>query len=129
MVPSNIKKALLSILLVAASSPLAWGYAGDTHYYLRFASALEACFNWDEAHLIASADLMLDKNRSTVAEKHPFKKYNKVYWHAFSRDQERFSELWERVLREQDPELKLIKLGQFSHYLEDCLVAPHQKEK
>lgn len=119
MVPSIISRAILSILLLAACAPLAWGYAGDTHYYLRFAAALETCFNWDEAHLIASADLMLDKNRSTVAEKHPFKKYNKVNWHAFSRDQERFSELWERVLREQDPELKLIKLGQFSHFLED----------
>jgi hypothetical protein len=80
---------------------------------------LETCFNWDEAHVIASADLMLDKNRSTVAEKHPFKKHNKVYWHAFSRDQERFNELWERVLTEKDPELKLIRLGQFMHVLGD----------
>ena len=115
----NMRRALLGVLLMVASSPCIWGYAGDTHYYLRFGSALETCFSWDEAHLIASADLMLDKNRTTVAEKHPFKKYNKVYWHAFSRNQERFNELWERVLTEEDPERKLIRLGQFMHYVGD----------
>jgi hypothetical protein len=119
VIAANIRRAVLCGVLLAASSPLVWGYAGDTHYYLRFASALETCFNWDEAHLIASADLMLDKNRSTVAEKHPFKKHNKVYWHAFSRNQERFNELWERVLAEKDPELKLIWLGQFMHVVGD----------
>lgn len=115
----NMKRAFFCILATALSLPSVWGYAGDTHYYLRFASALEACFSWDEAHLIASADLMLDKNRTTVAEKHPFKKYNKLNWHAFSRDQERFNELWERVLHEKNPEMQLIRLGQFSHFLED----------
>ena len=48
-----------------------------------FATALEACFDWDEAHLIASADYLVDKNRTTTAEKHPFKKHNKINWHAF----------------------------------------------
>ena len=119
MLAANMRRALLGVLLMVASSPCIWGYAGDTHYYLRFGSALETCFSWDEAHLIASADLMLDKNRTTVAEKHPFKKYNKVYWHAFSHDQARFNELWKRVLTEEDPESKLIKLGQFMHYITD----------
>jgi len=113
------RATLLCGLLMTAGSHLAWGYAGDTHYYLRFGAALETCFSWDEAHLIASADLMLDKNRSTVAEKHPIKKYNKINWHAFGHDQERFNALWERVLNEKDPELKLIALGQFTHFLED----------
>jgi len=119
MILSNMRGVLLFVLSMAVSSPFVWSYAGDTHYYLRFASALETCFSWDEAHLIASADLMLDKNRTTVAEKHPFKKHNKVYWHTFSRDQERFNELWERVLAEEDPERKLIRLGQFMHFVGD----------
>jgi hypothetical protein len=95
------------------------GYGGDTHYYLRFASALEACFDWDEAHLIASADYLVDKNRSTTAEKQPFQKYNKIHWHAFGRDEERFNELWERVLAETDPDLQLVKLGQYLHFITD----------
>ncbi len=98
---------------------LVQGYAGDTHYYLRFATALEACFNWDEAHLIASADYLVDKNRTTTAEKHPFKTHNKINWHAFNRNEERFNALWERVLAENDPELQLVKLGQFTHYISD----------
>jgi hypothetical protein len=99
--------------------PAAHGYGGDTHYYLRFALALEACFDWDEAHVIASADYLIDKNRSTTAEKHPFQEHNKINWHAFNRNEERFNELWERVLVEDDPELQLVKLGQFLHYISD----------
>jgi hypothetical protein len=95
------------------------GYGGDTHYYLRFASALETCYDWDEAHVIASADYLLDKNSTTTAEKHPVKKHNKINWHAFSRQQERFNELWERALAEEDPELQLVKLGQFLHFASD----------
>ena len=98
---------------------LAHGYGGDTHYYLRYALALEACFDWDEAHLIASADYMVDKNRSTTAEKHPFQEHNKINWHAFNRNEERFNALWERALAEDDPELQLVKLAQFLHYITD----------
>ncbi len=106
-------------ILLSAWAPRAWAYGGDTHYYLRFASALDTCFDWDEAHLIASADYLVDKNRTTTAEKHPLKKHNKINWHAFSRNQERFNELWERVLQEQNRELQLVKLGQFLHYTSD----------
>ena len=114
-------RATIFLLLAVApgSANPAYAYAGDSHYYLRFAFALEACFDWDEAHLIASADYLVDKNQTTTAEKHPFKKYNKIHWHAFGRNEERFNTLWERTLSEQDEELQLVKLGQFLHYISD----------
>ena len=107
------------LLLGALYTPPALSYGGDTHYYLRFLSALETCFTWDEAHLLASADYLVDKNRTTTAEKQPFKTHNKINWHAFSRSRERFNELWERVLAEKDRELQLVKLGQFTHFATD----------
>jgi hypothetical protein len=110
--------ALCAVLLFLAPAP-AWSYGGDTHYYLCYANALAACFDWDEAHLIASANYLIDKNRTTTAEKHPFKTHNKINWHAFGRDEERFNALWERVLAEEDPTLQLVKLGQFLHYISD----------
>ena len=71
---------LLAVVLLMASAPSRVGaYGGDTHYYLRFAKALEACFTWDEAHLIASADYLVDKNRTTTAEKQPFKTPNDIF--------------------------------------------------
>jgi len=106
-----------AVLLVVPTSAL--GYGGDTHYYLSFASGLAACFDWDEAHLIASANYLVDKNGSTTAEKHPMQTHNKINWHAFGRDEERFNALWERVLAEPDPNLQLVKLGQFLHYISD----------
>jgi hypothetical protein len=112
-------RRIFGLFLIAFSVTGVLGYGGDTHYYLRFAKALETCFSWDEAHLIASSDYLVDKNRTTTAEKHPFKKYNKINWHAFSRDQERFNALWEQILAEQDEELKLMKLGQFLHFASD----------
>jgi hypothetical protein len=114
----SIKPIVLALSITAWATG-AWGYAGDTHYYLRFATALETCFDWDEAHLIASADFLVDKNRTTTAEKHPAKKHNKINWHAFGSDQERFNALWERVLAEKDDELALVKLGQFLHFASD----------
>ena len=111
--------ASLAALLIFLCVPPVSGYGGDTHYYLHFAAALDTCFDWDEAHLIASADYLLDKNRTTTAEKHPFKQHNKINWHAFGRPEERFNELWERVINEQDPELQLVKLGQFLHFASD----------
>jgi len=111
--------AAIVLLLGALHPSPALAYGGDTHYYLRFVSALETCFTWDEAHLLASADYLVDKNRTTTAEKQPFKTHNKINWHAFSRSRERFNELWERVLAEKDPELQLVKLGQFTHFATD----------
>ena len=97
------------LLLVVPTSAL--GYGGDTHYYLSFSSSLAACFDWDEAHLIASANYLVDKNGSTTAEKHPLQTHNKINWHAFGKDEERFNALWESVLAEPDPILQLVKLG------------------
>ena len=113
------RTAVFCGLLLFLLPTLPRGYGGDTHYYLCFASALGACFDWDEAHLIASANYLIDKNRTTTAEKHPFKTHNKINWHAFGRDEERFNALWERVLIEKDPTLQLVKLGQFLHYISD----------
>jgi hypothetical protein len=66
-------RIIFGCLLVVFLATSALGYGGDTHYYLRFAEALETCFSWDEAHLIASAEYLVDKNRTTTAEKHALK--------------------------------------------------------
>jgi hypothetical protein len=107
--------AVASICLPAVSS----AYTRETHYYLRFALSLATCFDWDEAHLIASGDWMMDGNLSTHAEPTPFQKRNKVGFHAFGHSDLRFNELWDRTRAEPDLELRLIKLGQFMHFLED----------
>jgi len=109
----------LVLLFLFGFSAVAGAYAGDTHYYLRFATALLAGFDWEEAHLIASADYMIDRNRSTHAEKNPAQRHNKANWHAFQRSESRYFELWERVLGESDPERQLIVLGQFLHFAAD----------
>ena len=117
--PSITRHLFLAAVVLAALSPQCFAYSGDSHYYLRFAMALETCYTWDEAHLIASGDWMLDQNRTTVAEMHPFSKKNKINWHAFGHPEERFNELWVRVMSEPDLQSQLIKMGQFGHFLED----------
>jgi len=94
-------------------------YELDSHYYLRFGLSLSTCFDWEEAHLIASSDWNMDANGSTHAEMNPVQKSNKINWHAFGHSDKRFRELWLRSTTEQDLELRLIKLGQFMHFLED----------
>ena len=105
----------LLILLPGISA----GYELDSHYYLRFGLSLSTCFDWDEAHLIASGDWGMDENGSTTAEMNPVQTRNKIDWHAFGHSDRRFHELWLRSTTEQDFELRLIKLGQFMHFLED----------
>ena len=119
--PRRALRAVLvgAVLVGCAATSEARAYAGDTHYYLRYASALLTCFDWDEAHLIASSDYLVDKNRTTTAEKHPFKKHNKIHWHAFGRSEERYNELWEIVLGEEAPTVQLVRLGQFLHFVSD----------
>jgi hypothetical protein len=95
------------------------GFELDSHYYLRFGLSLATCFDWDEAHLIASGDWGMDENGSTTAEMNPVQTRNKIDWHAFGHSDRRFHELWLRSTAEQDLELRLIKLGQFMHFLED----------
>ena len=98
---------------------LSLGYALDSHYHLRFGLSLSTCFDWDEAHLIASGDWNLDANGTTHAEMQPFQTRNKINWHAFGHSDKRFNELWLRSAAEKDLRLRLIKLGQFLHFLED----------
>jgi len=98
---------------------LSFGYALDSHYHLRFGLSLSTCFDWEEAHLIASGDWNLDANGTTHAEMQPFKTKNKINWHAFGHSDRRFNELWLRSAAEKDLTLRLIKLGQFMHFLED----------
>ena len=106
----------LAILLLPGIS---LGYALDSHYQLRFGLSLSTCFDWDESHLIASADWNLDANGTTHAEMQPFQTKNKINWHAFGHSDKRFNELWLRSAAEKDLRLRLIKLGQFLHFLED----------
>ncbi len=110
---------LVAAVLLMVTSTQAFGYGGDTHYYLHFGIALEACFDWDEAHLIASANYLIDKNRTTTSEKHPLSRQSKIDWHAFGGNEERFNTLWERVLAEKDRGVQLVKLGQFLHFVSD----------
>jgi hypothetical protein len=107
--------AVLILMAAAQSRP----FVRDTHYYLGFAAALATCFDWDEAHLIASANLMVDGNTSTRAEWNPLQKHAKTNWHAFGHSKKRYNELWYRVLDEKDPNLQLILLGKFLHVLPD----------
>jgi hypothetical protein len=95
------------------------GFERDSHYYLRFGLSLSTCFNWEEAHLISSGDWGMDENGSTHAEMNPVQRRNKIDWHAFGHSDLRFRELWLRSVSEPDLERRLIKLGQFMHFLED----------
>jgi len=103
------------LLLVSAESG---AFAPDTHYYLTFGMALATCFDWDEAHIIASGDEMTDRNTTTVAET-SLKKTQKRAWHAFGHSNEQLNALWKRVLDEEHDDLQLMKFGQFLHFLQD----------
>ncbi len=112
-------RTLIGIALVLAVPSLAQGYERDSHYFLRFALSLATCFDWEESHLIASGDWGMDENGSTHAEMNPVQTRNKTEWHAFGHSDRRFHELWQRSVTEPELELRLIKLGQFMHFLED----------
>jgi hypothetical protein len=112
-------RTLLSVLLLLAVPSLASAFEQDSHYHLRFALSLAACFDWEESHLIASGDWGMDENRATHAEMNPVQRKNKIQWHAFGHSDERFHELWQRSREETDLEVRLVKLGQFMHFLED----------
>lgn len=105
--------------LLATCSGDGRAFLRDTHYYLTFGLALSTCFAWDEAHLIASANLMIDQNESTVAETDLTRKSMKRNWHAFGHSEERYRKLWYRVLNEDDAHRQLIEFGQFLHFLQD----------
>jgi hypothetical protein len=107
--------SLFMLVLVGDSS----GFELDTHYYLTFGIALGTCFDWGEAHVIASADQMIDDNKTTVAETSLVRKKKKKAWHAFSHPEEQLNSLWYRVLEEEDPVTQLIVFGQFLHFLQD----------
>ena len=104
--------------LLGVSGPVG-AYEIDTHYYLRFVLAMSTCFDWHEAHLIASGDWGMDENASTHAEMNPVQVRNKIDFHAFGHSDARFRELWVRSRTEPGLDLRLIKLGQFMHFLED----------
>ena len=108
---------LLGLLFLLPGVTTAYEY--DSHYYLRFGLSLATCFNWEEAHLIASGDWGMDENSSTHAEMNPVQTRNKVDWHAFGHSDRRFRELWLRSVNTKELELRLIRLGQFMHFLED----------
>jgi hypothetical protein len=112
-------RILITVALVLAMPSLAPAFERDSHYNLRFALSLAACFDWEESHLIASGDWGMDENRATYAEMNPIQRKNKIQWHAFGHHDQRFHELWQRSREETDLEYRLVKLGQFMHFLED----------
>jgi hypothetical protein len=113
----TLRFILLACLLLQVSAE-SDAFAPDTHYHLTFGMALATCFDWDEAHIIASGDEMTDRNVTTVAET-SLKKTNKRAWHAFGHSHEQLNVLWQRVLDEEDHELQMMKFGQFLHFLQD----------
>ncbi len=116
----RLRLSFIFLVFLGASKPAdVLAFERDTHYYLRFSLSLATCFNWEESHIIASADWGMDENQTTFAEKNPLKTNNKVKWHAFGHSDQRFRELWIRSVAETNLESKLIKLGQFLHFLED----------
>lgn len=108
-----------TFVLLTLLPGLSAGYEMDSHYYLRFSLSLATCFNWEEAHLISSGDWAMDENETTHAEMNPVQRRNKIDWHAFGHSDRRFRELWLRSVSEPDLDRRLIKLGQFMHFLED----------
>ncbi len=113
-----MRLALVVVVGIGSAGP-APAFERDTHYYATFALALTSCFDWREAHLIASADVMVDGSRATVAELDPARRHNKAGWHAFGHSAERYYELWERVTLEDGDAERLIAFGQFLHFLQD----------
>jgi hypothetical protein len=111
-------RVLVLAILVLIVSPDSGAFAPDTHYYLTFGMALATCFDWDEAHIIASGDEMTDRNKTTVAET-SLKKTKKRAWHAFGHSHDQLNVLWQRVLDEEHPDLQMMKFGQFLHFLQD----------
>ncbi|MFQ5993203.1 MAG: FxLYD domain-containing protein, partial [Nitrospiraceae bacterium] len=109
---------LITVALIALRAE-SGAFELDSHYDLTFALALGTCFDWDEAHLIASGNVMLDQNRTTVAEMSVFRTRNKRMWHGFGHSEEDLNRLWFRAVRETHPKLRLVKLGQFLHFLQD----------
>ncbi len=109
---------LITVALIAFRAE-SGAFEIDSHYYLTFAFALGTCFDWDEAHLIASGDHMVDQNRTTVGEMNPLRTRNKGMWHAFGHSEEDLNRLWFRAVREKHPKIRLVKLGQFLHFLQD----------
>jgi len=110
---------LSSAVFVLFTPGMSSAYSQDTHYYMRFSLALSTCFDWDEAHLIASGDVGMDENSTVSAEMNPIAMRNKAGWHAFGHSDRRYRELWLRSVTEPDLERRLIKLGQFMHFAED----------
>ena len=114
----KLTRFLVLALLVMSMSAESGAFAPDTHYYLTFGMALVTCFDWEEAHIIASGNEMTDRNKTTVAET-SLKKTNKRAWHAFGHSHEQLNALWQRVLDEDNADLQMMKFGQFLHFLQD----------
>jgi len=115
----NAGAAAFAVCVAVGSGGLTSAFERDTHYYATYALSLTTCFDWEEAHLIASANVGVDGSHATVAELNPTHRHNKAAWHAFGHTTERYYELWERVVLEGNEELRLIALGQFLHFLQD----------
>ncbi len=112
-------RVLIGVALALTVPSVASAFERDSHYYLRFGLSLATCFDWEESHLIASGDWGMDENKATHAEMNPIERKNKIQWHAFGHRDERFHELWQRSREETRLEYRLVKLGQFMHFLED----------
>jgi len=115
----RIARIFLVSIVALAFAANSGAFVRDTHYYLTFGLALATCFDWEEARLIASADVMTDQNKTTKAENSLIKKHKKRTWHAFGHPEEQLNALWVRVLEEQDPDIQLIHFGQFLHFVQD----------
>ena len=139
---------VIAILVSGIVVPIhfASAYEEDIHYWLKFKLALYCGFTSNQSRLIATGDQGVDANFATEPTKtspfahggNPFSSdtYDnlniKIKWHALPEDNPvtdpskgipeiKYGQdmLYDRVSKEANPSTKLIKFGQYLHYIED----------
>lgn len=145
----KILSLLVAVILISAAiAPIHFvsAYEEDIHYWLKFKLALYCGFTPNQSRLIATGDEGVDANFATEPTKtspfahggNPFSSDTyenlniKIKWHALPQDNPvtdpskgvleiKYGQdmLYDRVNKETNPSTKLIKFGQYLHYMED----------
>ena len=138
----------VTILILGLMIPVkaASAYEEDIHYWLKFKLGLYCGYTVNQARLIATGDQGVDANFATEPTKtspfehggNPFSSDTyenlniKIKWHALPKDnpvsdpqngipeiKQGQDALYNRAMKETNPSIKLIKFGQYLHYIED----------
>jgi hypothetical protein len=134
------------VLGIVIPMQTAFAYEEDIHYWLKFKLGLYCGYSVNQARLIATGDQGVDANFSTEPTKtSPFEHGGnplssdtyenlniKIKWHALPQDnpvsdpgkgipeiKQGQDALYKRAMTEKNPSIKLIKFGQYLHYIED----------